>query len=925
MAVKPLSLKRALLIVSMSMISFKTFAQTDIFQLMQRQDLTLQEIEKIADRYFDSVGTGQGSGHKQYQRWLYEQRFHTDAKGNFISADAEYKAYSDAVKNMGLKSRSSLTWKELGPWSWNYTSSWNPGVGRITSVAVDPSDEKTIFISSPGGGIWKSADSGKTWNPLIDFENSSWLNVFHICIDPNNKNTVYASLSNGGVLKTTDGGTTWKTTGSGPSGTKKVLIHPDSSHVVFATAGNGIYRSSNGGTSWKRVQTEAKEDIEFCPSNRNIMYASASSGSSSVWRSVDVGLTWNALDTSKGIRDKGRTLLGVSPNNPAVVYAVQARGNVFGRLYKSVDTGKTFVTTVIGSAANGTNYFGYGTDGKDTRGQAGYDMAICVNPEDANEVIIAGIICFSSTDGGNTFNALTAWSYPNSVGYNHADVHALEWVNKTVYSGSDGGIYKSYSNGIEWEDLTTGLGIRQLYKISCAQTDANVIVSGAQDNGSSFRTPEGNWIDWLGADGMDNMISPTDAKIAIGTSQYGSIYKTTNGGLSQFGLPKPADGNWVTPLVMHPTNHDTAWGGWTGVYRTDDGGGSWNTISPNITVKMTCLTVAPSNPRYIYASAGSTLYVTKNAGENWTSVSTASSITSIFVSHSNPEKIWITCNSSSNRVLVSENAGDTFINISAGLPAMAARSVVVDNNKAESVYVGMNIGVYYRDSITKTWELHATGLPNVSINEVEIQKSGAKLRVATYGRGIWESYLRKQDCGDVSELEATVVNEKVNLSWNKGPGATRYQIRYYSSQSADTTYVVTSDTFLQLTGLPIAMYTFSVRTFCGIDSSNFQSDDFEVLVNSYNQSSYKLDNSIKVYPVPASSRATIQFISPVAGSMQVQVYSADGKLVHRNEAAFVKGINIQELSVKNWKSGIYYIQIAGGEYAGSQKLIVDNR
>jgi hypothetical protein len=143
-------------------------------------------------------------------------------------------------------------------------------------------------------------------------------------------------------------------------------------------------------------------------------------------------------------------------------------------------------------------------------------------------VMIGSVICFKSTNGGTSFVAQTAWTYPNTVGYNHADVHALEWMGATIFSGTDGGIYKSTNSGGDWTDLSTGLGIKQFYRIACSKTDPDVITGGAQDNGSSYRRTDSTWKDWLGADGMDNVISPTNANIAIGTSQNGAIYKTAN-------------------------------------------------------------------------------------------------------------------------------------------------------------------------------------------------------------------------------------------------------------------------------------------------------------------------------------------------------------------------------------------------------------
>lgn len=811
--------------------SLSTFAQENIFEIMERNDLTLQQIENLADNYFKRVGTERGSGYKQYQRWLFERRFHIDENGFFIEGekeDALYKAAIPFLKRPLTESRVSYTWSELGPKTWTYTSGWNPGVGRITSVAVHPANESVIYVSSPGGGIWKTINGGTNWTPLVDFSSSAWMNVFHLTIDPANQNIIYAAPTSGTVIKSTNAGASWFATGSGPSGAKKIIIHPGNSSIVFATSGNGIYRSTDAGVSWVRVHTEAKEDIEFHPADANIMYASGSGGTSCVWRSTDNGVTWTAITSTNGITNAGRTLLGVSPANPNVVYAVQASGNIFGRMYKSTDAGQTYVTTITGSPSSGTNFFGYETNGTGTSGQATYDMAICVNPVDANDVFIAGIIVFRSLNGGTTFTAQTAWSYPNSTGYNHADVHALEWVNTTIYSGSDGGVYKRLNAAGNWIDLSAGLGIKQIYRIAVAKTDANVTTLGAQDNGSSFRRSDGSWVDWLGADGMDNIISPTNAAIAIGTSQNGSVYKTTNSGASRTSLPKPPGGNWVTPIVMHPTNHDTVYGGWQGIYRSSTGGSSWVQISDanGSLSNYTCLAVAPSDTKYIYGSIGSTIYRTSDGGNSWTTVVAPASVNSIFVHPTNPQKIYLACNSSSVRVVVSTDMGTTFTDISAGLPAMAARSVVVDDNPEESIYVGMNIGVYYRDNNETAWVEHATGLPLVAINEVEIQKSSRKLRVATYGRGVWETdlYTVPSSCGTPSNATATsITTSGAVISWQAVANAVSYDVEYKASSASVFTTVTgiaaTSYTLTSLNGG--TAYEYRVRAFCNTSTGSY--------------------------------------------------------------------------------------------------------
>ena len=271
---------KKLYIVSFICFSFiPGFSQQSIFEIMDREDISFTQIQDLAKHYFDSVGTGQGTGYKQYQRWKFERKFHLDENGFFIKPTIERERYLEAIGNMPQPNNLLSVYTELGPWSWTYTSGWNPGVGRITSVAVYPADTTIIYVSSPGGGIWKSTNSGTTWLPLVD-NNSSYMSIFNLAIDPTNSNIVYAAINGGGVIKTINGGTTWAATGSGPSGTKKILIDPTNTNIVFATSGSGIHRSINGATSWTLVHnTASKEDIEFKPGNVNIMYASGTGGS----------------------------------------------------------------------------------------------------------------------------------------------------------------------------------------------------------------------------------------------------------------------------------------------------------------------------------------------------------------------------------------------------------------------------------------------------------------------------------------------------------------------------------------------------------------------------------------------------------------------------------------------------------------------
>ncbi|MEK7226383.1 MAG: hypothetical protein AAB221_11995, partial [Bacteroidota bacterium] len=374
------------IILFLSLISFTIIArsQHQVFELMDRTDLTLQEIELTANRHFDSAGTGQGTGYKQFQRWLYERKFHTDENGYFISPQTEWNNYLQARNSMNTGRVTAGNWVPIGPSGWTYTSGWNPGTGRLSAMAIHPANPNIIYAGSPGGGLWKSTNAGASWTPLTD-NNSTWMSIFAITIDPADQNIIYVGTSTGLLLKSTNAGSSFTSTGGGPFGTiRKVLIHPSNSNIVFATASNGIWRSINAGTSWTQVHSSSKEDIEFKPNDVNIMYASGSD----VVRSVDNGVTWTTLGAAQGITNTGRTLVAVSAADPNVVYAVQASGSLFGRMYRSSDAGLNFVTTVVGNPASGTNYFGYSPNGTGTTGQATYDMGMDVSPTNANDVYI---------------------------------------------------------------------------------------------------------------------------------------------------------------------------------------------------------------------------------------------------------------------------------------------------------------------------------------------------------------------------------------------------------------------------------------------------------------------------------------------------------------------------------------------------------
>lgn len=904
---------------------------------------TVHEIKQEAESYFNSVGTERGKGYKPYKRWEYNALRNMSENGMLKTSDFyfnELERYNNYVNENSdfLQRTTTGNWEELGPTNWNRTSGWNPGVGRITSIAIDKTNTNHIIVGANTGGVWKSIDAGQNWTVLTD--NLSNLNVFALTIDPNNSSNYFWGSSSGTIFNSTDAGSTWSLladTGSG--NVNKILIDPNNSSKLYCSVeGGGIYKSINNGQDWSLINSSATSgyDVEFKPGDSNIIYASgnqfykstdggltfSSSNSITNWTqefisgsnewsisgsnqnstitartgnslglfyignfsqpitnlvspSMDISTasnpklkfsytqidwagdqdelkvlykttptgTWvelanytgevtNWLDVTLDLPNPSATyfiafegkanygrgitlddisiddetlgvvfeegfesatndfsggpkMMAVSPNDDSIVYVLEASGSIFGGFHKSIDGGDTFTKL----NHENKNYFGYSSTADDTSGQAPRDMDITVNPNDVNEVHIAGVLTWMSTDGGVEFNLTSQWTHTNAaavnVGYCHADVDILEYVDGKLYVGSDGGVFVAENpltiDTDYYTDLTSGLGIRQFYKIGVSQTDPEVVSGGSQDNGTSVMDINGDWTDWLGADGMETFVDKNDNSILYGTSQSGSLYKSYNGGASYSGVSRPEGktGNWITPFEQDPITQDVIYSGYDEVYKSINGGNSWTSISQNFGGNLNHLKIAQSNNNILFAARGGNLYKTVTAGGNWRTMSGFSgNINSIAIHPTNPSKIAIATNSD-QKVYVSSDGGNNWTSILHDLPNFSALALTWQANGDNGLYLGMNYGVYYIDDTTPSnWIPFSNNLPNVEISELEINTTTSKIYAATYGRGLWKSDIYNASL-NVNEYEINNISvypnptsDEINIKWNKSNDVT---------------------------------------------------------------------------------------------------------------------------------------------------------
>jgi len=726
-------MKKIFLSIQLILLLGGCLSVQSLFELMNDESQNFFYVQKVAKKYFDSVGTDKGTGYKVYKRWEYDVSLQIDEKGYRKSAteiDKEYQRAEVNFRKNNARTSAVTNWTELGPDKITPTSGWNPGVGRLKAIAVSLKTPTLIFAGSETGGVWKSTNGGTSWTSLMHTQTNQ--NIRSLAIDPKDDNIVLAGTTSG-YYKSTDGGVTWTSSTSISNTVSKIIFHPTNSSIILAAASSGIYKTTNGGSTWLKTSGFGVEDIEFKPGDPTVVY---SVGSGVYLKSTDTG---DNFTTMSSITGSGRSFVAVSAASPAVVYVIQASGSMFGKLFKSTDSGVNFTVVSSGSSGN-NNIFGYNTDGTGTTGQAWHDLDFDVSPTDANVIQVGATICFKSTNGGSTWTATTNWTWGNNIGYNHADVHVMEYFGNVLYSGSDGGIYKSTNDGGDWTELTTGMGIRQFYRFGLCKANPEVMSGGAQDNGTSVRRADGIWYDWLGGDGMESFVDHVSTSIMYGTSQNGSLYKSTNGGQTRSSLTNPSggDGNWVTPFRMDPTTNTTIYVGYANVYKSTNSGSSWTDISTYST-STNCdeIEIAPSNSNYIITRHGQTIYKTTDGGTNWTTITKPSgTVNTIAIHPTKPTNVIMA--TSGGTVFYSTDFGATFTQVTgASLPAISINKVVFDDGAKDGYYIGNSRGVFYRDNTMTDFLPFTENLPTQSVYDMEYHVATKRIYVATYGRGVW--------------------------------------------------------------------------------------------------------------------------------------------------------------------------------------------
>ncbi len=840
---------KALIIITIILSSFlNLYSQPWLkSEKKDKSQISFFERKKQFYKYWETHKSINEHGYKQFKRSEYFLEPRVNSQG-FLPSQILWQESQKLRKQIQTKASSSQ-WQELGPFDTplEINSGRRRGSGRINAIAFHPTDPNTIFVGAPAGGCWKTTNGGQTWTCLTDDLPS--LGISAIAIDPVNPNVIYLGTGDGdasdtysiGVLKSTDGGQTWNATSyvdqlHVQASIKRIIVNKLNHNEVLVLGGGIVKKSYDAGLTWSSKKIGSFRDMLTKPGDPNIVYLAGYNynGGANIYRSTNFGDNFQIISPNNIIFGQAqRIALAVTPYKPNIIYALCSQNNNgFHSIWKSYDMGDTWEKIIDYSQIN---LLGWSTNGNDSGGQAWYDLAFAVSPTDENILFVGGVNVWRSLDGGYTWELNGHWYGGGGATYIHADQHIFRYnpLNNILYAGNDGGIYKTENEGNSWEDISDGISILQLYRLSTSFTNPDIVTCGAQDNGTMKKNST-QWNAILGGDGMETLIDYTDENVIYGESQYGNMNRSTDGGYN-FTSIKPSgtsNGNWVTPYIIDYNNHNTLYAGFKDVYKSTNRGNSWTKISTNIFggANIVSLAIAKSNSNYIYAASNSSIKRTKDGGATWTSINGAgnqSYITYIAVDPVNPEKIWFTTSGfyDNQKIYTSNDAGDTWQNISGGLPNVPANCVTASGTNY-GAYIGTDLGVFYRDTTLSQWVPFNYGLPNVVIDELEINTAKNEIFAATYGRGIWSSPLYQQVLAPVSDFSFSIisgcsgqvdfVNESTSfidsIIWDFGDGTTENALNpthYYLSSG---TYQVTQITYNNI-GSDTSIQTVNINAF----------------------------------------------------------------------------------------------------------------
>lgn len=713
--------------------------------------------------------------------------------------------------------------------------------GRIADIALSPTDKNTWYIAVGSGGLWKTSNRGISWQPVFDSQKS--YSIGTVTIDPNNSDVIWVGTGENvsgrhvawgdGVYKSLDGGKTWNQMGLEKSEhIGKILVDPRNSDVVFVAAEGplwssggerGLYKTMDGGKTWQLTlnidENTGVTDIEFNPSNPDVMYAAAyqrrrqtwslmaGGPKSGIYKSTDNGDTWRQIKTGLPSGDIGKIGLAVTQANSEIVYATIEANDSEKGFYRSLDKGESWEKR--------NSYISGGTGPH-------YYQEIEASPQNPELVYQMDVFYHVTRDGGKTFD------YLGTGREKHSDNHAL-WIDPDdgnhLISGTDGGLYESYDEGTTWRHFEN-LPISQFYKLGLDNSEPFYnIVGGAQDLGtligpSRTMNTEGvrnqDWYVPLGADGYDSVFDPENPNIVYMEIQEGTLHRldrTTEEVINIQPQPEPNDPperwNWDAPIQISPHNNKRIYFGSQRVWKSENQGNSWTPISKDLTTNtnryelktldnrvwsvddlhdtgamskyatLTSISESPKVEGLLYTGSDDGLvHVSEDGGQNWRKsalpkVPERSFVNDIEASNHDANTVFAIADAHkfgdySAYLFISADRGRTWKSIAGDLPSNTIVWVIKQDHVDENLlFIGTEYGIYFSPNKGANWiELNA-GVPTISFRDLELHPRDNDLVGATFGRGFYvlDDYSPLRDISNAIKNKANTLFSVRDAWW----------------------------------------------------------------------------------------------------------------------------------------------------------------
>ena len=662
--------------------------------------------------------------------------------------------------NKTYKSSSSNQWECIGPWDFDIEAesrSYAPGAAHLYSIEQSKSNPNVLYAGSATAGAWRSSDKGNNWNLITS--SISLSSVYSIEIDFVNDNIIYIS-GNGSIYKSIDAGINWNITGSNNFTSlshfiKDIKLHPQNNQILFIVSDQGFYKSTDAGNTFIEIMSGDFQEIEFHPNSADTMYFIKQVGNKTEFYRSDNGgnsliLFTNGWPDPTTQDEQKRTEIAVSMADPNKIVALATGlangGSGLYGIYISYDKGENWTFRCCGPQAGGVpsssniNMMGWQPTGLDDGGQYYYDLALAVNPTDANIIHVGGVNHWISFDDGVSFSCPAKWSEPHKKGYVHADIHDINYFGNDLWFACDGGIFYSENFGDSIYKKMFGIAGTDFWGFGAGFKDGNVMLGGTYHNGTLLKDNNTYINDWICTDGGDNVrgfVNFGNPRIAY--SDYGG--KILSGDrtipINSFAIDKQPNSSYIigqsSQLEFDPRCYNWMYSGNdTTLWFSKNNGASFEVVH-HFDASITSIEVAWSNPDVIYVATypgwwdKKHIYRTDDAGVSWTEITPNVSddwITyDITVSSNDENTIWISRNSmygsypnyNGEKVFKSINGGQTWSNLTTNmLDDIFPTNIEHQRGSNGGVYLGTRNAVYYRNNTMSDWSIYDNNLPKPS-------------------------------------------------------------------------------------------------------------------------------------------------------------------------------------------------------------------